>query len=89
MTSINIQPATITQSIISIKIDVPFILLNERAVIRVLCFSDNMKLIHTYEFELAKPEYNSWLRDEDLINYVCDKYNFSLYNNNINQDNES
>lgn len=73
-----------------IKIDVSFILLNDRCDVRVLCFDDNMKLIDTCEFELTKPDYDSWIKDEDLINYVCNKFNFLLYNNNNknNQTNE-
>lgn len=83
MSSLNIQSKEIIKTITSIKIDVPFIL-NNRCAVRVLCFDENMKLIETYEFELTKPDYDDWLRDEDLINYVCDKYNFSLYDNNNN-----
>ena len=74
---IEIVPTNLTKEISKIKIDVPLIMLNTRCFVKVLCFDANDKLIHTYDFMLEKPDYDIWLRDEDLVNYVCQKYNFS------------
>ncbi len=73
---IEIDPTNITKEIVKFKIDVPLIMLNIRCLVKVLCYDSNDKLIHTYEFMLEKPDYDLWLRDEDLINYVCQKYGF-------------
>jgi hypothetical protein len=78
MNSINIQPAYINQIITRIKIDIPLIILNEKCAVRVLCYDSDNNLIKTHEFELVKPDYDEWLRDIDLIDYVCEKYNFTL-----------
>ena len=80
MSSIQIQSTEITQTITSIKIDIPFIILNTKCVVRVLCYDSSNSLINTYQFELIQPDYDTWLHDNDLINYVCQKYNFSLSN---------
>lgn len=80
MNYIQIEPVNISLVITSIKIEVPFLLLNVKCYVKVLCYNANNQLIHTYEFELNKPDYDSWLSDDDLINYVCQKYNFSLIN---------
>lgn len=81
MNYISIEPVDITKTIKSFKIDVPYIILNTKCFVRVLCFDSENKLINTYEFELEKPDYNSWLSDDDLIDYVCNKYGFTLINN--------
>ena len=75
---IEIVPTNLTKEISKIKIDVPLIMLNTRCFIKVLCYDENDKLIHTYDFILEKPDYDIWLRDEDLVNYVCQKYNFQI-----------
>ncbi len=77
---IEIEPINIIKEIVKFKIDVPLIMLNLRCLVRVLCYDSNDKLIHTYEFMLEKPDYDMWLKDEDLISYVCQKYNFSPLN---------
>ena len=75
---IEIVPTNLTKEISKIKIDVPLIMLNTRCFVKVLCYDENDKLIHTYDFILEKPDYDIWLRDEDLVNYVCQKYNFQI-----------
>ena len=76
---IQIQPVEITKEISKIKIDVPLIMLNTRCYVKVLCYDVNDKLIHTFDFILEKPDYNIWLRDEDLIDYVLPEIQFSNY----------
>lgn len=83
MNYISIEPVEITKTIASIKIDVPYIILNTKCYVKVLCFDELNKLINTYEFELEKPDYNTWLDDDDLIDYVCQKYGFILKNNSV------
>lgn len=78
MSLIQIQPTEISKTISSFKIDVPFIILMTQCFVRVLCFDADNKLIHTYEFLLEKPDYDIWQKDEDLVNYVCQKYNFQI-----------
>ena len=78
MSNIRIQPHQITQNIKSFRIDVPHIILNESAIVKVRCFDENGILLITYDFELKDDEYQSWKDDQDLINYVCEKYNFLL-----------
>ena len=75
---IEIQPKELSLEITSIKIDVPVIVLNERAIIRVLMYDVNKQLVKSDTFEMIQPEYGSlWLMDNDLVNYVCQKYNFT------------
>jgi hypothetical protein len=74
---INVAPLQIVQTVVKFKIDIPFIVLNEKAVIKVLCYDIDSNLLTTYSFELIQPDYGIWLKDEDLINYVCNKYNFT------------
>jgi hypothetical protein len=50
--------------------------LNTLAIIRVQCFDENNVLL--INFELVGDEYQLWKDDQDLINYVCEKYNFVL-----------
>ena len=77
MSLIQIQPTEITKTVHSIQVSVPFIVLNSQCFVKVLCHDENDKLIHTYDFMLEKPDYDIWQKDEDLIDYVCQKYNFS------------
>lgn len=74
--NIQIEPNELILEITNIKIDVPVIILNERAVVRVLMFDGDNQLVKTDSFELIQPDYDLWLADDDLINYVCEKYNF-------------
>jgi hypothetical protein len=43
-----------------------------------VCFDINDRHIITYDLELIDEEYMLWKDDQDLINYVCEKYNFVL-----------
>ena len=78
MSSIQIQPHQITKNIKSFRIDVPYIILNTLAIVKVRCFDETGILLISYDFELKDDEYQLWKDDQDLINYVCEKYNFDL-----------
>lgn len=78
--NIQINPVEITKTITSIKIEVPFILLNQQCIVRVLCYDNNHELVDKREFEMNQPYYSIWRDDRDLVNYVCEKYNFSPIN---------
>ena len=75
--SVDIEPYQLVYNVVKIKLDVPVLILNERAIIRVLMFDENEVLIKTDTFELIKPDYNLWLSDENLIDYVCNRYGFT------------
>ena len=77
MDIIQIQPKEITLNIKSIKVEVPYLLLNVMAMVRVQCFDENNNLLVIHNFELVDDEYQLWKDDQDLINYVCEKYGFS------------
>ena len=76
--TVQIQPKEITLNIKSIRVEVPYLLLNVMAMVRVQCFDENNNLLITHNFELVDDEYKSWKDDADLIQYVCDKYNFEI-----------
>ena len=76
--NIKIVSCQITKTITSFKIDILYIILNTLAKIRVQCFDENNILLVSYEFELKGDDYQLWKDDKDLIDYVCEKYNFVL-----------
>ena len=76
MNNIKIEPCQITKTITSFKIDILYIILNTLAKVRVHCFDEDNLLLICYEFELKGDEYQLWKEDQDLINYVCEKYDF-------------
>ena len=78
---IHIQPKEITLNIKSIKVEVPYLLLNVMAMVRVQCFDEHNNLLITHNFELVDDDYQLWKDDLDLIEYVCDKYGFDIENN--------
>ena len=78
MDIIQVEPKEISLSIKSIKIEIPYLLLNVMAMVRVQCFDENNNLLVIYNFELVDDDYQLWKDDTDLIDYVCDKYGFDL-----------
>ena len=74
---IQVEPKEISLSIKSIKIEIPYLLLNVMAMVRVQCFDENNNLLGIHNFELMCEDYQLWKDDQDLINYVCEKYDFS------------
>jgi len=75
---ISIQPKEIIKVATSFAIDVPYLILNTKALIRVSTFDVLGNVISQDQFELIKPDYDNWLSDNSLINFVCEKYNFQL-----------
>jgi hypothetical protein len=80
---INIEACDLIQVITKIKIKVINLILNSSATIEVKCFSDDDRLLNTYFFELKQPDYSELVNDYFLINYVCEKYGFTIKNVSI------
>ena len=79
MTSyINIQPKDITQTVSKILIKVSNLELNSYAIIKVQTFNTNDSNITCESFILSGTEYDMWLTDNYLIDYVCNKYDYAL-----------
>jgi hypothetical protein len=75
--NIPIVPKEIIKEATSIAIDIPNITLNSKAFVRVIFYDSSNNVISTDSFELFKPDYNLWLQDDDLVDYICEKYNIS------------
>ena len=79
MTSyINIQPKDITQTVSKILIKVSNLELNSYAIIKVQTYDSSEKMITSESFVLSGTEYDMWSPDNYLIEYVCNKYNYTL-----------
>jgi hypothetical protein len=79
MTSyINIQPKDITQTVSKILIKVSNLELNSYAIIKVQTYDSSEKMITSESFVLSGTEYDMWSTDNYLIEYVCNKYNYTL-----------
>ena len=79
MTSyINIQPKDITQTVSKILIKVSNIELNSYAIIKVQTYDSSEKMITCESFILSGTEYDMWSTDNYLIEYVCNKYGYSI-----------
>jgi len=77
---INVEESTIIKTVHKIKIDIPYLILNAKCMVRVLCYDENEEFIHKYEFELVDDDYLQWQTDEWLVNYVKQKY---FFNNDV------
>lgn len=75
--NVDIEPFQLVLDVAKIKVDVLTLTLNERAVVRVMMMNQNSELIKSDTFELIKPDYSLWLSDDNLIDYVCEKYGFT------------
>jgi len=83
-TYIKVEPVNLIQTISKIKINVLHLHLNVMATIQVLCYSEDNQSLTSHVFELQSPEYELWISDDWLVNYVCEKYGFSkLINSSI------
>ena len=77
MTSyINIQPKDITQTVSKILIKVSNLELNSYAIIKVQTYDSSEKMITSESFVLS--DYDNWTTDNYLIDYVCNKYGYSI-----------
>lgn len=82
---INVEPRDLIQVITKIKIKVLSLELNQFATIQVTCYDDLNNFLHSYVFELRE-EYQFWINDEWIINYVMNRYGFIIKNNiNVQQ----
>ena len=75
---INVEPSNLIQVISKIKINILYLQLNVMATIQVLAYSIDNQLLTTYTFELVSPDYDDWHDDDWLVDYVCQKYGFTL-----------
>jgi len=73
----NIEPCDLIQVITKIKIKVLSLELNKFATIQVLCYDEEKNFLHSYVFEL-NDDYQLWTTDESLIDYISNKYGFTL-----------
>jgi len=79
MTSyINIQQKDITQTVSKILIKVSNLELNSYAIIKVQTYDSNENMITCESFILSGLEYDLWSTDNYLIDYVCNKYGYSI-----------
>ena len=78
MNYINIEPKEITISATKMKIDVVSLELRNYAIIRVSLVDDNCIKVQTIEFILIGEDYQAWQNDDDLVNIICEKYNYQL-----------
>ena len=78
MNYINIEPKEITISATKMKIDVVSLELRNYAIIRVSLVDDNCIKVQTNEFILIGEDYQAWQNDDDLVNIICEKYNYQL-----------
>lgn len=75
---INIEPKVIEKLVHKISIKVLYLELNKNAIIKVESFSENNELLDTNNIFLDGPDYQNWNNDDFLIQYVCNKYGFTL-----------
>lgn len=77
MKFINIQPKELILEAQQIGISILHIDLNVMAVVRVQLYSQDSKLIDSNEFILEGEDYQNWINDDYLIQYVCNKYGYT------------
>jgi hypothetical protein len=75
---INIVPKVIEKLVHKIAIKILHLELNKNAIIKVESFSENNELLDTNNIFLDGADYQNWNNDDFLIQYVCNKYGFTL-----------
>lgn len=78
MNFINIEPKQINLIAHKISLKVLYLELNQNAIIKVESFSESNELLETKQFILDGADYKNWYNDDFLIQYVCNKYGFTL-----------
>jgi len=78
MNYINIEPKEIIISATKMKIDVVSLELRNYAILRVSLVDNNCIKVQTNEFILIGEDYQAWQNDDDLVNIICEKYNYQL-----------
>jgi len=86
-TLLQIEPSQLIRIITKIQIHVIHMDLNLSATIQVLAYSEENELLVSHIFELNLPEYDSWHDDDWLVDYVCQKYGFTLATPYVAQNN--
>jgi hypothetical protein len=75
---INIEQKVIEKLVHKIAIKVLYLELNKNAIIKVESFSENNELLDTNNIFLDGADYQNWNNDDFLIQYVCNKFGFTL-----------
>lgn len=75
---INIQDKQVIFTANKLQINVLYLELNNLATISVKLFSSDNKLLQSDDFILSGSDYLNWHDDDYLIEYVCDKYGYTL-----------
>ena len=83
MSSIKVQPKEIVEvlKIHSIKVEVNSLNLGQDANVIVAMLNENNEVIKIEGFMLSQPDYDLWVSDEWLFQYVCDKYGLVVIQN--------
>jgi hypothetical protein len=78
MNYINIEPKEIITSATKMKIDVVSLDLHNSAILRITLLDSNLKIVQTNMLILSGEDYEAWQNDDDLVNIICEKYNYQL-----------
>ena len=78
-TFFQIEPSQIIKTVTQIQINILHMDLNLSATVQVLAYSQDNELLESHVFELYTPNYEQiWRFDDDLVDYVCEKYGYIL-----------
>lgn len=75
---IEIEPKEIVKVANKIKIKVLALELNISAIIKIEAYSFDGNILNTYQIILEGQEYKNWTNDDNLIQYVCKEFGFTL-----------
>jgi hypothetical protein len=78
MNYINIEPKEIITSATKMKIDVVSLDLHNSAILRITLLDSNLKIVQTNMLILSGEDYDAWQTDDNLVNLICEKYNYQL-----------
>ncbi|MFY7883273.1 MAG: hypothetical protein ACOVOV_00360 [Dolichospermum sp.] len=78
MNYINIEPKEIITSATKMKIDVVSLDLHNSAILRITLLDSNLKIVQTNMLILSGEDYEAWQTDDNLVNLICEKYNYQL-----------
>lgn len=79
-TFFNIEPKIISMVGVKILITIMSMELNKYAIVKVELFSQD-RIIETNHIFLEDEEYTLWQDDSYLINYVCQRFGYTLLQN--------
>ena len=78
MNYINIEPKEIITSATKMKIDVVSLDLHNSAILRITLFDSNLKIVQTNTLILSGEDYEACQTDDNLMNIICEKYDYQL-----------